>query len=124
MVLLESVLLDIADSLYDDTNTETDDGQNVSGFVESRLGILVDDWAVQHSYRHANGPDPECLEGIEAQHRQELSTFVVKAVILSSLDDSEKQESSKTCSPNHDEDAVDDLAGLVLAIHGDRNDGQ
>ena len=67
---------------------------------------------------------PECLEGIEAQHRQDLSTLVIKAIVLSCLDDTEKKESSKTCSPEHDEYAVDDLTGIMSAIHGNRDDGQ
>jgi hypothetical protein len=55
--LLESVLLDIADSLHGNTNDESDDANNISGFVEGRLWVSIDNGTVQHGHRHADCPD-------------------------------------------------------------------
>jgi hypothetical protein len=57
VILLEFVLLNIADSFHNDTNAETDDGQDISGFVEGRLRVAVDNRAIKHSHRHTDCPD-------------------------------------------------------------------
>ena len=57
VVLLELILLNVADGLHDNTNCETNYSQNIGSFVEGRLGISVDNGAVQHSHRHTDCPD-------------------------------------------------------------------
>lgn len=57
MCLFESVLLDVADGLHKDANAETNDSQDICGFVESRLWVLSDLRAVKYSHWHADRPD-------------------------------------------------------------------
>jgi hypothetical protein len=55
--LLEPVLLNVAGCFHNDTNSETNDGQDVGGFVEGRLRVSVDNGTVQYSHRHTDCPD-------------------------------------------------------------------
>ena len=57
VVLLELILLNVADGLHGDTNGKPDDSQNIGSFVEGRLWVSVDNGAVQHSHRHTDCPD-------------------------------------------------------------------
>jgi len=57
VVLLEFVLLNVADGFHDDANCEPNHSQNIGSFVEGRLRVSVDNGTIQHCHRHTDCPD-------------------------------------------------------------------
>lgn len=55
--LFETILLNVADSLYSDSNRKANDRQYVGRFVESWLSILIHLGTVEQCDWHADSPD-------------------------------------------------------------------
>ena len=58
------------------------------------------------------------LENPESQEFEEMISLVVKPIILSRLDNSEKEKAWKASSPQHDENRVHDLTSMVSSTKG------
>ena len=74
--------------------------------------------------RRRDSSHPESLEAVETQHRRDFATHGIKSVILSGFEDTEEKEPCQSCAPDHDEQAVNDLTSIVLAVKGQGNYGQ
>lgn len=64
------------------------------------------------------------MEDPEAEEWKEFVALVVKAVVFAGLDDAEEEKARETEAPEHDEDGVDDLAGMMSATHSQGKDGE
>lgn len=122
--LLESVLLNIRESLHAECDRKEYDRNNVRCFPKAGLRVLQHVRRVQNSDRHADRPHPQHLKDPEAEEREELVSLVVKSVVAAGLEDAEEQESRETRRPKHDEDAGDDLASIGRSGHAQCDDCQ
>jgi len=118
----EKIFLNIANTLHSEANGIQHHARNISSGPKGRLGKSGDIWRVQHRDWERDSPDPDHLEYPEAQEREEFISLVVKAIIFSSLQDSEQQEGREAQSPYHDEERYNDLARIMMAAECKGND--
>ena len=111
----EYVLLDIADTLQEEANSKQDDAGDVSSGTEVGLVESRDSRAVQDGNGQRHRPDPKHLEYPESQEWKEFVSLVIEPVVLSGLEYSKKEEAGQSRTPRHDEQRVNDLAGIVMA---------
>lgn len=110
--LLEAILLDIAHSFHCECDGEEYNRNDVRSFPEAGLGILKIVGRIEESDRKTDGPAPQHLENPESKKWEEFVTLVVKAIIGTSLENAEEEESRETSTPEHDEYADDNVAGV------------
>ena len=88
------------------------------------MRILGDVWRVEYSDGQADNPDPDHLEDPEAEEGEKFVALVVEAVVLACLDDAEEEEAGETGAPEHEEEGVDNLAGMMVAGECERDYGE
>ena len=65
---------------------------------------------------------PKHLKDPETKEREEFIPLVVKSIVLTGLDDPEKEEARESSSPQHNEQRSNDLASMMMTGKGQRND--
>lgn len=103
-VTSKPVLLHIRNALQEEPDNPEDGSHDVPRSPETRLIELRNIGRVEDSDWQGDSPDPYHLENPKAQEREELVSLIVKAVILSGLNDPKEQESGEAGAPYHEED--------------------
>lgn len=124
MGLAEAELLNVADTLHDESYGEEDDAHDVPGGAEGVLGVARDGGRVEDGDGQRDGPNPEHLKDPEAEEGEELVPLVIEAVVLARFEDAEEEEAGESGAPDHHEEGDDDLASMGVAAHGEGDDGE
>lgn len=120
----ETILLHIAASLEQKPKRKEHDSCNVSSGTKVMLRVLRHVWRVDQGNGQRDGPDPKHLKDPEAEEGEEAIALVVEAIIAPRAQDAEEEEAREADGPDNDEEGGDELAGVVVAAHGERDDGE
>lgn len=119
MPLPKPELLNITHGLHDEPKAKQDNTRHVPARAEAMLRVPRHGRRVEDGDGQGDGPDPDHLEDPEAEEGEELVALVVEAVVLASLEDAEEEEAREAEGPEDEEEGGDDLAGGVVAAHGE-----
>lgn len=120
----EAIFLYIAASLEHKPKGKEHDSRDISAGTKVMLRVLRDVWRVDQRNRQRDGPDPKHLKDPEPKKGEEAIALVVETIVATCAQDAEEEEAREANGPDNDEEGGDELAGVMVAAHGERHDGE
>lgn len=120
----EDILLDIANTLQEEANSEQDDSGDIASGTKVGLVEPRDSRAVQDSNGKRHRPDPKHLEYPKSEEGKEFVSFVIKSIVFPSLEDAKEEKARQSGTPGHDEQGVNNLTSIMVARERESDDGK